>query len=210
MTVVERSRTGMSGTLHIHQLEGGQLEPWLDALGGLRIRVFREYPYLYDGSLEYERNYLRIYQKSANSLVVIVTDAGGNPVGATTCLPLSEEGQEFQIPFLNHGLDPGRILYFGESIVLPEWRGRGLGKEFFTRREAHARRLGLNTAAFCAVDRPDDHPSRPKDHRPLDGFWQKRGFVKIPHLQATFSWKEIGEASESPKSLTFWMKSWQD
>jgi GNAT superfamily N-acetyltransferase len=198
----------MHRTFHIHELAGGQLEPWLDALGGLRIRVFRDYPYLYDGSLEYERDYLRVYQRSGNGLVVIVTDTGGNPVGATTCLPLSEEGPEFQLPFLKHGMDPGRILYLGESIVLPEWRGLGLGKEFFTRREAHARCLGLDTAAFCAVDRPDDHPCRPAGYRPLDGFWKTRGFVKRPDLQATFSWKEIGEAAESPKSLTFWMKSW--
>lgn len=200
----------MQETFQIHELSGPQLEPWLDALGALRIRVFRDYPYLYDGTLEYERDYLRTYLDAADSLVVIVTDAHGNPVGATTCLPLSDEGPEFQSPFFEQGHDVSRILYFGESILLPEWRGRGLGKEFFERREAHARRLGLKTAAFCAVDRPDDHPQRPPGYRPLDGFWQSRGYEKQPALQASFSWMEIGEAAESPKTLTFWLKSWRD
>ena len=190
----------------IHELHGDELEPWLDALGGLRIRVFRDYPYLYDGSLEYERDYLRIYQKAVGSLVVMVTDSNGEAIGATTCLPMSEEGPEFQAPFIAQGYDIGQIMYFGESILLPEWRGRGLGKTFFDRREDHARRLGMKFTTFCAVDRLSDHPLRPADFRPLDGFWQSRGYVKQPSLQTSFTWKEIGEETESPKTLTFWLK----
>lgn len=197
-------------SFQIHELHGGQLEDWLDALGGLRISVFREFPYLYEGTLEHERDYLRIYQKAADSLVVIVTDSIGKPVGATTCLPMIEEGPEFQAPFIQQGYDLSQIMYFGESILLPEWRGRGLGKMFFDRREAHARRLGMKMTTFCAVDRPAEHPLRPADYRPLDGFWESRGYVKQPSLKTSFTWKEIGEETESPKTLTFWMKTWSD
>jgi GNAT superfamily N-acetyltransferase len=198
----------MSGVTIIREISGSELEPWLDALGTLRIRVFREYPYLYDGTLEYERNYLRIYQKSPLSRVILVTDTNGGLIGATTCLPLAEEAPEFQAPFVNAGRRVDDCLYFGESIVLPEWRGHGLGKEFFVRREAHARRLGLTTTAFCAVDRPDDHPLRPKGYRPLDEFWKARGYTKQPGLQAEFTWKQIGEVTESAKTLTFWTRTW--
>ena len=197
----------MEESYHIHELRGAQIEPWLDALGGLRIRVFREFPYLYDGSLDYERQYLRIYQEAAGGLVVIVTDSNGELIGATTCLPMTEEGPEFQKPFIEHGHDLSHIMYFGESILLPEWRGRGLGKEFFVRREAHARQLGLKITAFCAVDRSEDHPMRPANFRPLNGFWESRGYVRQPSLRTSFSWKEIGEETESPKTLTFWVKS---
>jgi len=193
---------------HIHPLSGPELGPWLDALGGLRIRVFREFPYLYEGTLEYERDYLRIYLEAPDSLVVLVTDAGGNLVGATTCVPMCREGPEFQEPFRKAGIDIGRVCYFGESILLPEWRGRGLGKMFFERREAHARGLGHDITAFCAVDRADDHPLRPAGYRPLDPFWSSRGYAKLPHLQVTFSWREIGVENETPKTLTFWTKSW--
>ncbi|RYD31361.1 MAG: hypothetical protein EOP85_22845 [Verrucomicrobiaceae bacterium] len=62
--------------------------------------------------------------------------------------------------------------------------------------------------AFCAVDRADDHPLRPVDYRPLDSFWESRGYLKHPDLQATFSWKETGEEQESPKTLTFWTRTW--
>jgi GNAT superfamily N-acetyltransferase len=191
----------------LHELRGPQLIPFLEPLGRLRISVFREYPYLYDGTLEYEMDYLQTYVRSADSLVVLVKDPAGQVVGATTCLPLRDEGPEFQEPFLKHGYEVASICYFGESILLPDWRGLGLGKEFFRRRESHTRRLGLGTSAFCAVNRPADHPRRPADYRPLDEFWAAQGYVKKPELQATFVWKETGESSESPKMLTFWLKT---
>ena len=195
-------------TLRLENFHGEALVPHLEALGELRIRVFREYPYLYDGSLDYERDYLRTYVRSLQSLVVLAFD-GERAVGATTCLPLRDEGPEFQAPFLEAGYEVQSICYFGESILLPEYRGLGIGKAFFQRREAHARTLpGLRWTAFCAVDRPVDHPWRPPDYRPLDGLWERQGYQKQPHLKATFVWKEIGEEAESPKTLTFWMKSW--
>lgn len=198
----------MSEGLTFHELNGARLDPWLNALGALRIAVFREYPYLYDGSLEYEREYLRIYAGAADSLVVLVTDAGGAVVGATTCIPLRDEGPEFRQPFLEQSIDVDSVCYFGESILLPQLRGRGVGKEFFRRREAHAARLGARWTAFCAVDRAPQDARRPAAYRPLDTFWEAQGYTKRPDMQATFVWKEIGEAAESPKTLTFWLKEW--
>lgn len=193
----------------IHELTGAELDPWVDELGKLRIRVFREYPYLYNGTLAYEREYLRSYQQAWNARVVVVVDGAGAVVAATTCVPLAEQGPEYQEPFQVWGYDVGRVLYLGESIALPEWRGRGLGKEFFDRREAHARKLGLTITAFCAVDRPAVHPLRPPGFRPLDGFWESRGYMRQPGMRAVFHWQEIGEAAESPKTLTFWLRSWK-
>lgn len=194
--------------LRLENVHGPRLAPHLDALGALRIAVFRDYPYLYDGTLEYERDYLRTYLSSPDSLVVLVFD-GEAVVGASTCLPLAQEGPEFQAPFLQAGIDVAPICYFGESILLPAYRGRGIGKRFFQRREEHAAKLGARMTTFCAVDRPDDHPLRPPGYRPLDEFWTSLGYHRRPELRATFVWKEIGEATESPKHLTFWTKDWK-
>lgn len=191
--------------LRLQNFHGPELEPHLDGLGALRIAVFREYPYLYDGSLEYEREYLRTYVNSPRSLVVLAFDEE-RVVGATTCLPMADEGPEFQAAFVQGGYDLATICYFGESILLPEYRGHGIGKEFFARREGHARQHGFTLSTFCAVDRPADHPLRPAGYRPLDEFWRSQGYEKHPELQATFVWKEIGEEAESPKTLTFWVK----
>lgn len=199
----------MSSLLTFHELCGAALEPWIDRLGALRIAVFREYPYLYDGSVEYEREYLRTYVNAPESLVVLVTEGEGAVAGATTCIPLRDEGPEFQEPFVKGGFDVNEVCYFGESILLPGLRGRGIGKEFFARREAHAQRLRARWTGFCTVDRPADHPMRPPGYRPLDEFWQAQGYTKQPGMQATFVWKEIGEEAESPKTLTFWLKEWK-
>lgn len=197
----------MSSELEILNVHGPQLEPFIDGLGRLRIEVFREYPYLYDGTLNYEREYLKSYLNSPRSLVALVLDQG-EVVGATTCVPMGDEGPEFKEAFIKGGYDVEDICYFGESILLPAYRGRGLGKEFFKRREAHAQTLGAAITTFCAVDRPSDHPLRPIDYVPLDGLWAKQGYVKHPELQAVFEWKEMGQAKESAKTLTFWLKHW--
>ena len=194
--------------LRLEPLHGPALAPHLDALGLLRITVFRDYPYLYDGSLDYERDYLRTYLSSPDSLVVLAFD-GDLVVGATTCLPLRDEGPEFQAAFLKAGYDINTICYFGESILLPRYRGQGIGKAFFTHRETHARSVPhIRLTTFCAVDRATDHPLRPPNYRPLDTLWTRQGYTKHPELQATFTWKEINETTESPKTLTFWLKSW--
>jgi len=198
----------VASAFQLIEVRGPDLAPWIDVLGGLRVTVFREFPYLYDGDLSYEREYLRAYLACPRSLVVFARDAAGRTVGATTCLPLADETEAFRRPFERVGAPVDEVLYLGESVVLPACRGAGLGAEFFVRREAHARRLGLRTTAFCAVDRPADHPARPADHRPLDGFWARQGYRRRPELQAVFPWKEVGEGQESPKTLTFWTKTW--
>ena len=198
----------MHDRLTLHELSGEALTPWIEGLGKLRIAVFREYPYLYDGSLEYEREYLKTYAKSPRSLVVLVTDGQSEVVGATTCIPLGDEGAEFQEAFVKAGWNVNEVCYFGESILLPGLRGRGIGREFFKRRESHAQCLGFKWTTFCAVDRAADHPLRPAGYRPLDEFWISQGYARQPGLTATFVWKEVGEPSESPKTLTFWTKSW--
>ena len=194
-------------SLTIQEFSGESLQTHLDGLGALRITVFRDWPYLYDGSLEYERDYLKCYLRCERSFVALVFD-GHRIVGATTAMPMSEEGPEFQAPFVNAGYNLADICYFGESILLPEYRGRGLGKEFFARREAHANHLGARYTTFCAVNRRSDDPRKPADYRALDDLWTKQGYAKQPQLEAQFVWKEIGEEAESPKTLTFWLKEW--
>lgn len=112
--------------MDIRLLRGAEIEPHIDDLARLRIQVFREFPYLYDGNLDYEAEYLATYVRSADSLCVLVLDAG-QVVGASTALPLQDETEEFQQPFVAAGWNPARIFYCAESVVLPAWRGRGLG-----------------------------------------------------------------------------------
>ncbi len=198
----------MKEPFQYEEFRGTEIAAILEDLGGLRIAVFREYPYLYDGDLDYEKLYLETYVRSPRSLVVLLR-SGERVVGATTCLPIADESPEFQTPLHEAGYNFDEVFYLGESIVLPEYRGRGAGHEFFNRREAQAREVGpFRFTAFCSVDRPPDHPSRPPGYEPLDSFWTRMGYRKRPELKCELEWKEIGEESASLKPLTFWMKEW--
>ncbi len=192
--------------VRIETVSGAAIVPWLDELAALRIRVFREFPYLYDGSPAYERDYLAEYAESRHGLIVLAM-SGDRVVGCSTGMPLDDAASEFRQPFVNAGRNPGTVFYFGESVLDAAWRGQGLGHRFFDEREAHAERLGLATTAFCAVVRPPDHPLRPADYRPLDDFWTRRGYVRHTGLIAHFAWKDIGESEETPKPLVFWLRT---
>jgi len=193
--------------LTITPCTGAALSAIIPALARLRVQVFRAFPYLYDGDEAYEAEYLQIYQRSARSAVIVARD-GDQIVGASTCLPLVDETQNVQAPFRTLGLNPADYFYFGESVLLPEYRGQGAGVAFFDQRLAHARASSECThACFCAVVRPGDHSARPAKYVPLDDFWHKRGFAKHPGLVCEMRWKDIGEPDETSKSLQFWVKS---
>ncbi|SKA98367.1 hypothetical protein SAMN02745166_02739 [Prosthecobacter debontii] len=192
--------------LRLQNFQGQEIEPYLDALGALRITVFRDFPYLYDGNLDYERDYLKVYMECPRSMAVLAFH-GDAVVGASTCMPMEDEGPEFQEPFRRNDHDLSKICYLGESILLSQYRGRGVGKKFFIEREKHAQSLGMRMTTFCAVNRPLDHSLRPANYQSLDSFWQSRGYVKQPDMQATFHWKDVNEEHESAKTLTFWTKT---
>ncbi|NKC31310.1 GNAT family N-acetyltransferase [Roseomonas sp. BU-1] len=187
-------------------LSGPALHPLLPALAGLRIAVFRDWPYLYDGDGDYEQRYLRAYA-DAPGAAIVVARAGDRVVGAATCEPMEQAHAPVIACFRDAGLDPARTCYFGESVLLAPWRGRGAGVRFFQEREAHARRLGLGEAAFCAVLRDPADPRCPPGHVPLDAFWSNRGYQRRPGLVVRFDWKEVGAAAETSHDLVFWTRS---
>jgi GNAT superfamily N-acetyltransferase len=192
--------------LKLERLSGDKLNQYIPALARLRIQVFRDWPYLYDGDLAYEEKYLKTYIEAPDSVIVLAFD-GDKVVGASTGIPLKHETDEVKAPFIDAGYDVDKIFYCGESVLLPEYRGQGAGVAFFDHREEHAQEIGgFDYSCFCGVQRPDNHPRRPADYVPLDSFWRRRGYEKYPELNTTFSWKELDEDTESPKPMTFWMK----
>jgi GNAT superfamily N-acetyltransferase len=185
---------------------GKEIETVITQLAELRIEVFRDFPYLYEGSLAYEMEYLKTYVNSERAFLFSVFDQE-KMVGATTCIPLLDETAEVKEAFEAIGMKLDEIFYFGESILLKEYRGKGFGKQFFEERERHAARFGdYSTTCFCAVDRPENHPLRPNGYLPLDDFWKSRGYEKSQILRSKFSWKDINEPLETEKTMIYWLK----
>lgn len=194
-------------TLDVKSVTGEDIYGVLDDLARLRITVFRDWPYLYDGTLEYEEKYLKTFAAAKGAVVVCAYD-GSFMVGASTGAPMIEHADEFGEPFRKAGYDIAKIFYCGESVLLKSHRGFGLGHAFFDGREAQARKLGGFThSTFCRVLRPDDHPLKPADYQPLDPFWRKRGYEPVPGLIATYDWKDVDQADETTHQMQFWMKA---
>jgi hypothetical protein len=130
-------------------------------------------------------------------------------VGATTCIPLADETSEIKVAFEQKGIDISTVFYFGESILLPAYRGLGLGHRFFDVREKHALSFDrYKTTCFCSVVRPDNHPSKPHDYRSNEVFWTKRGYSKKHELKTELDWLDIGQAKSTSKPMVFWIKNW--
>jgi GNAT superfamily N-acetyltransferase len=196
----------LSSPLTFVRLTGRAFQTVFDDLAALRIAVFRDFPYLYEGSVDYEKNYLETYARSDRSFLFAAYD-GDRMIGATTALPLLDETDEVREPFQKLGYDLDKIFYFGESILLSAYRGQGLGHRFFDEREAHARQFGQYiTACFCAVQRPDNHPLRPENYQPLDEFWIKRGYQRDSNLQSKFTWLDRNETVETAKPMIYWTR----
>lgn len=191
-------------SLRVDSLTGEAIAPVIEGLAALRIRVFRDWPYLYEGDAEYERKYLQVYRANPRAIVVAAFD-GPTLVGAATGLPLVDADAEFQAGF--EGQEISDIFYCAESVLLPEYRGQGAGHRFFDLREDHARALGFRRVCFCGVIRPENHPARPADYRPLDGFWKRRGYAPLPGVTARFGWRDIGATEETEKPMQFWMRN---
>ncbi|WP_454831579.1 GNAT family N-acetyltransferase [Pseudoxanthomonas wuyuanensis] len=184
---------------------GPEIVPHLDDVARLRIAVFGDWPYLYQGDMGYERDYLAAYAQSKDSLFVLAFD-GGQVVGASTGLPLADDAAAFSQPFVTAGIAVPDVFYFGESVLLPRYRGRGIGHAFFDHREQHARALGrFRWTAFCSVDRDAGDPRRPPHHRGNEAFWQKRGYARQPDMTMLLPWDEAGEG-EVIHALTFWLR----
>ncbi|MBW7923053.1 MAG: GNAT family N-acetyltransferase [Rubellimicrobium sp.] len=184
---------------------GDDIAPVLPDVARLRIEVFREWPWLYDGEQAQEEKALAGYC-ACDSSIVVTARADGNVVGAATGLRMDHADKGYSEAFALTELPQDQTFYLAESVLLPEHRGQGAGHAFFALRERHALALGLRWAVFCSVIRPDDHPLKPEGARSLDRFWLGRGYRPLLGVSAEFRWKDIDDRARSPKPMQFWIR----
>lgn len=191
--------------LRLERYTGGEISLHTFELAQLRSQIFRGWPYLFDGSVASEKADVSRLAASDRAFMFAAFD-GEKMVGATTAAPLTDYFPIFAQAFEDYGIPAEKVCYFAESVLLPDYRGHGLGHLFFAEREKHAYQCGLSYASFASVVRPRNHPLRPRKWRRHDSFWQKHGYRKAEGLTARMVWKDINKETEDEKEMQFWIK----
>ena len=186
-------------------LTGSAVAESLADLASLRIEIFQEFPYLYDGRREDELRYLQLYAEAPEAFVITVTDSG-KVVGAATGIPLRHVHQGLIEQFVGSAYPVDEIYYVGELLLYPAYRNQGLGLRLVTQIEDQVRSLGTYRYLTCAtVVRPDVHPQRPTQSLPIDRFLARTGFRPLPGMTTEFSWLETDGITRT-HHMKFWIK----
>ncbi len=192
--------------IQITVLKGSEIIPYIPQLAHLRITIFHEYPYLYEGNLSYEEEYLRMYSQSQNSMLVIAQDHD-QVIGAITGVPIADSMEEITDLFREKKMPTDGVYYLGEIVLLKEYRKKNLGYAMYKEFEKAVKSFkAYNKLALCEIDRSGTNLKKPDDYTSLDSFWTRQGFIKHPNLVAHFTYMEIGEEEETLHPMVFWSK----
>lgn len=177
----------------------------LDTLASLRLEIFREYPYLYDGRREDELDYLKSYAEAPDACVILAYDEG-TVVGAATGMPFIHEGAQMLAALAGSQYSVDYLYYVGEMLFYPAFRNKGLGLQLLDQLEQHIRSLGSYRHLVCTtVERPDAHPLQPVGYIPITRFLARTWFDLLPGVTTSVAWRETdGVRRDHP--MQFWVK----
>ena len=194
-----------SQDLTLRILVGSEIAPHIEAITNVCLAAYREYPYLYEGSLEEYGPIIARYAESQHGVVCAVFD-GNTLVGAATGMPLNEMAEKYQQPLLDHNHDTSKIFYLGELVLFAKYRNQGYGKKMYQAVEEWAQKnTRCSTLALCAAIE-DPHPLKPDNYHSSESFWIKNGLEKHPEMILVGCWRCIGEEDNSYHPMIFWTK----
>lgn len=192
-------------TVEITTFTEEKLHNFLPQIVSLRLDIFSDYPYLYEGDEASEAKYLEKFHAMKNAIALGVF-SNGNLIGEATAYPLTYEYKTLTDAFLNEGLHLRDYFCIGEVIFSKPFRGNGYGSKLCEMIESYAKIKGFSFICFFEIDRGNSDPKKPEGYRKLDSYWEKKGYLKHPELNGTVSYREKGESEESPKKMIFWIK----
>lgn len=185
---------------------GAEILPYAKEIAKLCNTVYREYPYLYDGNDEGYQCYLESYAHSEHSIVCLAFDEE-KIVGVATGMPMTETRETYQQPFLNHNEKMETFFYLGELVLLPFYRGYGIGKAMFREVEKLVRKNNhLTKICLCQIEDVKNSDLKPEGYMPNDHLWSKLGFQRRAELNFSGFWTNVNEREETFHLMVFWIK----
>lgn len=188
--------------IHLETFKGNAISPYIQDITDLSLTIYREYPYLYEGTEEEYMPFIEYYSYSQNGIACILFD-NDKPIGVAIGMPMNEMREKYKQPLLNYytETDFDSLFYLGEFLLLKEYRGQGFSKQMYLELEQQVRKTGFSSKIFfCEID----------NYRSLDKFWSKLGFKLCGNLSFTVYWRNVSELEDSPHNMIYLMKSLQD
>ena len=195
--------------IDIQIYQHASLAPEIGVLAEFRVRFFREFPYLYVGTEDYEQNYLADYLANPTTRLIVARDAGkviGIATGAMLSTELNIVGK-VETLLQQHGIKPHSCFYLGEIILEPEYRSRGISKQVLELLKNAGREQGAERFCFLTVAREPNDIRCPADYISSDVIFEKYGFIKTD-VSVTFEWPTIqadGQVENTANRLYFWI-----
>lgn len=187
-----------------------EVTPLLPFVANLRINIFREYPYLYEGNFKEEMDDLEHCAKLPKNALAIAYHED-TPVGFLYGIPLVEFAPHFENSVLDlfkeKNLEPESCYYFADIIILPEHRGNNLSKKLFDALEMYAQEQGYRSASFI-TESHESHPLKPINYKSLDPLWNSLQYKKTD-LTSYGSWlthQPDGSITRQRHSADIWFK----
>ena len=191
--------------IEIKVIQGMDARQYLNDIAEMRIVMFKEFPYLYDGSIEDERQYLEGYFKSETSTIILVFD-GDEVVAFSSVISLADEMDEIKQPFIDKGLPLDEYAYIGEMMIKPEYRQQGLLYRLKEKQEAIIREHRYQNVIFMTVYRDQDHIARPHNYKDPAIVWRHFGYEILPNMRIEMPWQRVDTGKEEMNYLDVWYK----
>lgn len=192
----------------IFVLQGAVINSRVKDITDLSLIIYREYPYLYEGTQEEYLPLIQHYAQSENSIACLLLD-DEKPIGIAIGMPMNVMRENYKQPILHsEAVNIDSLFYLGEFLLLEAYRGKGFGKQMYREFERLVKEKGnFTTLCFCKISEFESHPLMPVKYKPLDDFWIKLGFEKVENLNFSVVWRNVDEVEDSPHHLVYWMKA---
>ncbi len=182
-------------------LLGNQITDIIPTIAKLRIKSFKGYPYLYNGTLESELEYLELYKNNEHALVVQESESAETVmlIGA----PLIDIFPEAKTIFESAQYNADEC-YYAEEVVLP-LANMPLILEAF---EAQVIKWNYKNLCLITVKEEENHPLKPENYQSIEPLFEELGFSKTDlSISAAYStFCAGGSVQQRGHEFVFWIK----
>ena len=190
--------------------KGNEITPYVSDITQLSLQIYREYPYLYEGTEEEYLPFIQRYSESNDGIASILFD-DKKLIGVCIGMPLNEMRDNYLGNFSSITKEELDSLYYlGEFLLLKQYRSQGNGKQMYTSFENEVIKKSLyKTLCFCKIQEFLEHPSQPDNYFSMNNFWKQSEYVAREDLSFNVDWVNVNETTLSPHQLYFWFKPLQ-